>query len=686
MTDTIFFRLLDGVNRPSRLSDAIEELHKGGETADAYSAEPTSLQQVPNSPLAYWVSDKVRNAFVTMSSFKTAGRDAQFGASTKNDFRFLRAWWEVPADLAAREREETFDSRRWVPYAKGGAYSPFYVDWELVLDWGNDGEVLKKEISEYRGSRGWGYHWTASLNGHASYFRSGLTWPRSTVKGLSVRILPKGCIFGDKGPAAFETADHPTSLAKLLAVMNSRVFQTLMLLQTGSRAWEVGFVQRTPVPDLSSSSGDQLETRALETVSLKRNADSTDETSHVYCLPALTRTQAMTLQGRLAHWQNQVSRMERQIAEHQREIDDVVFNLYGIEGADRQAIEESLGEASTAVSSDGDEPVEAEDAEEAAMTLDGGTLVADLLSYAVGCVFGRWDVRIALDPSLASKLADPFALLPVCSPGMLVGPDELPAKKDGIASEEWTRARPDAITPPPEGSVENPTISDSKYPLAVDWDGILVDDPDHPDDVVRRVREVLELLWGERADEIEGEACDLLGVKDLRAYFRNPKKFFEFHVKRYSKSRRKAPIYWLLQSPKRSYGLWLYYHRLDPDILFKALTKYVEPKIRLEESRLEEYEARRRSAGTGGREAKGAEKALAKGEELLTDLREFRDRLDRAAKLHLRPDLNDGVVLNIAPLHELVPWKEAKSKWNELLSGKYEWSSIGKQLREKGIV
>ncbi len=371
----------------------------------------------------------------------------------------------------------------------------------------------------------------------------------------------------------------------------------------------------------------------------------------------------------------------------QDRVDEIAYQLYGIEDEDRRAIEEPLGSGNGATILDGDALAEAEDADETTVILDSGTLVADLLSYAVGCVFGRWDARIALDPLLAPELADPFAPLPVCSPGMLVGPDGLPAKRDGIASEEWMRARPDAITQPPEGSVQNPTVSDTGYPLAVDWDGILVDDPDHPDDVVRRVREVLELLWDERADAIEGEACELLGVKDLRAYFRNPKKFFEnYHVKRYSKSRRKAPIYRLLQSPKRSYGLWLYYHRLDPDILFKALTKYVEPKIRLEEGRLEEYEARRRSAGTGGREAKGAEKALAKQEELLTDLREFRDRLDRAAKLHLRPDLNDGVVLNIAPLHELVPWKEAKSKWNELLAGKYEWSSIGKQLREKGMV
>lgn len=453
-----------------------------------------------------------------------------------------------------------------------------------------------------------------------------------------------------------------------------------------AQSFEVGLVQSVPVPDLSQEDKESLAELSLQCTNIKRDVDSGNETSHAFCLPALLYADATSLEKRIMLWRDQLSDREQHLVEHQREIDNLAFQLYGIEDEDRRAIEEPDSEDDTRVLAEDDGATDAEGAEEATAVLDGGTLVADLLSYAVGCVFGRWDARIALEPSLAPKLADPFAPLPVCSPGRLVGPDSLPAQRDGIASEKWMRARPDAITPPPEDSVANPTIPDSEYPLAVDWDGILVDDPEHPDDVVRRVRDVLELVWGGRADEIEREACGLLGIKDLRAYFRNPRKFWDFHVKRYSKSRRKAPIYWLIQSPKKNFGLWIYYHRLDPDILFKALTKYVEPKIRLEESRLEEYEAQRRDAGTGGSEAKKAEKAIQDQEALLTDLREFRDRLQRAASLYLRPNLNDGVVLNIAPLHELVPWKEAKSKWNDLLSGKYEWSSIGKQLREKGLV
>ena len=136
-------------------------------------------------------------------------------------------------------------------------------------------------------------------------------------------------------------------------------------------------------------------------------------------------------------------------------------------------------------------------------------------------------------------------------PGMLQGPDGLPA------------------TDAPEG-----------YPIRIDWDGILVDDLDHPDDIVRRVRDVLEVIWKDRAEAIEKEACEILGVADLRDYFRKPGTggFWDDHIKRYSKSRRKAPIYWLLQSSKKSYALWIYYHRLDKDILFKACSTTSSPR------------------------------------------------------------------------------------------------------------
>jgi len=226
------------------------------------------------------------------------------------------------------------------------------------------------------------------------------------------------------------------------------------------------------------------------------------------------------------------------------------------------------------------------------------------------------------------------------------------------------------------------------YALRIHWEGILVDDPAHSDDIVRRVREVLELMWKDRLEAIEEEACEILEVSELREYFRKSGKngFWGDHVSRYSKSRRKAPIYWLLQSSKKNYALWLYYHRLDKDLLFKAVVNYVGPKIQRESNRLDEMRKQKQSAGKSSKGAKKIDKDIERQEDLISELRDFEDKLRGIANLHLEPDLNDGVVLNIAPLHELVPWKEPKNYWDELLEGEYEWSSISNQLRQKGIV
>jgi hypothetical protein len=205
---------------------------------------------------------------------------------------------------------------------------------------------------------------------------------------------------------------------------------------------------------------------------------------------------------------------------------------------------------------------------------------------------------------------------------------------------------------------------------------------------VRRVRDVLEVVWKDRAETVERESCEILDVKELRDYFRKLGKggFWDEHVSRYSKSRRKAPIYWLLQSSKKNYALWLYYPRLDKDLLFKILVNYVEPKIQRESNRLDEMRGQKQAAGGSNKGTKKLDMEIERQEELISELREFEDQLRRAANLHLEPDLNDGVVLNIAPLWQLVPWKEAKNYWDELLKGEYEWSSIGKQLRQKGLV
>lgn len=199
---------------------------------------------------------------------------------------------------------------------------------------------------------------------------------------------------------------------------------------------------------------------------------------------------------------------------------------------------------------------------------------------------------------------------------------------------------------------------------------------------------MLGVLWGERAEAIEKEACGILEVKDLREYFRTPRGFFEDHIKRYSRSRRKAPIYWLLQSNKRSFGLWLCYHRLDKDTLFKAIQHYVEPKIRGEMARLRELTGQL-DAGKDAlprREVTRLEKAIDRQQDLLTEVTAFRDALQRVADIGYDPDLDDGVVLNIAPLHQVVPWKEAKKYWDDLCAGKYPWSTMARRLRGKGLV
>ncbi len=165
----------------------------------------------------------------------------------------------------------------------------------------------------------------------------------------------------------------------------------------------------------------------------------------------------------------------------------------------------------------------------------------------------------------------------------------------------------------------------------------------------------------------------------MRNYFRKPAGFFEDHRKRYSQKRgRKAPIYWPLSTASGSYTIWLYYHRLSDQTLYATVNKYVEPKISEVESGLARIEDELKTA-SGGKATRLRDR-LNDARTFLAELQDLREELLRVTALPYKPDLNDGVIINAAPLHGLFnlrSWaNDTKKVWNKLKKGEYDWAHL----------
>jgi hypothetical protein len=320
--------------------------------------------------------------------------------------------------------------------------------------------------------------------------------------------------------------------------------------------------------------------------------------------------------------------IEHEIDAIQKQIDERAYNLYGIGAADRAAIEtSSAGVATAAIAEEADDDDHDDDAPEDETLVGAG--VDALRSWLVGVAFGRFDPRLATGDRAIPPTPKPFDPLPPRSPGM------------------W-----------PEG--EQPR----------DTSDILIDDEGHADDIVARVQGL--------ADRVD---VDL--PENLRAWI--AKEFFPLHIKMYSKSRRKAPIYWQLAMPSASYSVWVYIHAFSKDTLFRVQNDYVATKLAHEERRLESLARELHDSATAAQR-----KALAAQEAFVEELRTFLDEVKRIAPLW-NPNLDDGVVINFAPLWRLVPqnksWqKELKSTWDALCAGRYDWAHLALHLWPERVV
>ena len=511
----------------------------------------------------------------------------------------------------------------------------------LKINWFGDG----LELQNFRDERGKLRSLPQKL---AFYYRPGFSWTRRAVRFYPYTI-PGGCIPSVSRYMAF--ADRGMS-AQAVGICGSRIVSSF--LRFYAEFWQrpnflVDTVKMLPWPEVSAENDAHFEALVAKEVDRRRRAYQNHEPFHEFLMPVKVRDFS---EGGRALAFDPVALLDE-------DTERLIARSYGFSDEEARMIDRDLLEAiayqrGTGQDIDADKHEgnsEAEEEEDSDFVLDYSDKAIEEahLSYLLGCVYGRWDIRMARDPDLAPKLPHPFAPLPVCPPGTLVGSDGLPAESGQIVSEQWLRARPDAVTLPPAGSVAQSTVTAEEYPIPISWNGILVDDPGfddaqaHQDDIVRRMRFALEALWKDRAHTVEQDACRILEFSNLREYFRKPTGFFQDHLARYTKSKRKAPIYWPLSTESGKYTIWIYYPRLTDQTLFLCVNEYIDPKLLDIQGDLD----RLKVAGSTDRKLRQQVDDLV---DLQSELKALRGRLLEIAQLPYRPRQDDGVLISAAPL------------------------------------
>jgi hypothetical protein len=664
------FRAIADADRQVALESCLEAHREGKPESRLFLADQATFHILPDSPFVYWIDGATVRRFLTGITFEPSIANVKQGLSTSDNYRFVRAVWEVrPHDTAFCYypldgtdicnyddpviqdylRRRQFGSPKWAFHVMAGSSQPWYSPITVKVNFFNSGD----EIANFRDANG---KPKGVLRNREFYYRPGFSWTRRAVRFYPY-VVPSNCIPSASRYMAYP--DHGLN-AEAVGVCASRLASAF--LRFYAEFWQrpnflVDTLKKLPWPDLPGETTAHVEKLISREVEQRRLAYQNHEPFQEFLLPVKVRDFS---RGGEALAFSPESLLDE-------ETEAMVTNAFGFSKDQARVIERDLLEAidyqKRGGSSSEQNAANEREEEEGEESDTEGDFVLDYsasaleeahVSYLVGCVLGRWDVRFATGQRQPPNLPDPFAPLPVCPPGTLQNAKGLPAE---------------------------PTDVPATYPLRITWSGILVDDPGHPDDIEARVLECLQAIWGNRAEAIEAEACKLLGVFSLREYFR--KQSFTDHLNRYSKSRRQAPIYWPFSTATGSYTIWLYYHRFTRDMFYRV-GEIADEKFRHEERNLF---TKKEEAGPNPNTAQA--KALHAQEKFVEELREFGTEIARVAPLW-RPNLNDGVIINFAPFHRLIShtkWqKDVAACWEKLVNEGYDWAHLAMHLWPERVI
>lgn len=617
----VYCRLIEPTSQKGK-----EDMFLAGD--NQYEAVQDNFEKIPGSPVAYWVSETVLNAYKNKNLNEVA--QPRHGLATSDNARFLRMWYEVESEKTSLWKKQD-RTKKWYPMNKGGAYRKWYGNLEWVINYENDGlEIKDYAISIYRCS-------SRTIQNTQFYFKKSLTWSALSSGTFSVRWSDEGAIFGSGGYSAF---CEDQIIEYILGLMNSKVNSIFVQIVSPTLNYEVGHIKTIPVIFDEEKHG-MVDEKVGNCIRFSKIDWDSFETSWDFkCHPLIPNIrgvwdtdemkngtdnlpQRLYIEACFDTWQELCDNRFAQLKANEEELNRIFIDIYGLQ-------DELTPE------------VEYKDV--TVRRADLGRDIRSFISYAVGCMFGRY----SLDKDGLMVAGQPFesvyfeATAPRAGTGVAGAPgDYVPTGEFYIKTEDGTKQ----CTYNPDRDNIIP-ITDEEY---------------FSDDIVGRFVEFVETVYGkDTLEENLDFIAQALGNKGnssrevIRNYF--IKDFYKDHLKVYQK----RPIYWLFDSGKQNgFKALIYMHRYDADTVGRVRTDYLHRAQNYVETAMKSAEYTIENTTVASEKSK-AMKAVSKYTKQLAEMQTYDQAIAHVANQRIEIDLDDGVKVNYAKFQGVEVAQEGK--------------------------
>mgnify|MGYP001048893333 CR=1 FL=1 len=600
-----YLRLVDEGSTELKRIKAIEAI-KSRKSEWCYIADQKDFKKIPGTPIGYWITRKVLKIF-DKNSLSDETRP-KMGMRTGNNEKFLRRWFEII-------NKEIGDE--WVLYRKGGDYRKWFNVLEYVVLWENNGFEIKTETLAKYPQLSW-ENMSWKISNEKDFFKPGIEFSRIGAGNIGCRFFEENTIF-DTAVCSLYDSEH---LKIICAYINSKVATEALKVLSPTLTFQPSDVGKLPF-DIIDDVQLVENIRRIVLINIKITKDYVQSTdlSLNFLRNELIKLQTDEIEecynSYKQYWQNQFI----QIHKNEEELNKQFINIYGLQ----EELTPDVPLEDITILKEETKIVNNQ------LVFQAKEVFAQLMSYAVGCMFGRY----SLD-----------------RPGLILA-------NQGETLEDYLNKL----------AASNQQLAASFIP---DDDNIIpiLDDEWFEDDIVGRFYEFLKVSFGtDNFDKNLAFVEECLG-KDIRKYF--VKDFYKDHIKRY----KKRPIYWQFSSPKGSFNVLIYMHRYTPDTLNQILNGYLveyREKLKVRMEHLDHLI----ETGSATEQTKAA-KEKDKLKRVLLELQEYeRDTLYPLATERIAIDLDDGVLVNYNKFGEAIKLvkglndKKAKDKVK-----KFDWIDI----------